>query len=304
MFFFVIVIIQLFVSVDASILKCDFQSACSDFNSDRNWGITDGVNPRPIDHDHTWNNRSGRYLFFIPYNDTRVPIAEIKTSGWLTPPTDRAICFQLWYYTSTPDMLFTVQLLQGDDLALTRVVGRVQGDQPSVIDWTRLQIVLPPEKVKIAIRSNATSGNLALDDLLVDYCEEPQPAPIEKLFECDFESSCDNGLVSPTEYPYQWSKVEASVAVAQEREAPAIDYTFGNQSGHYTWLANGNQMGSGKVGHLMTRIEFNITEQRSFCLSFQYFFYGTSSSNNLFVYTFGTDGLQRIWPLPTKSYIS
>lgn len=299
-----LILVHLVAWANAAILKCDFEDPCLDFTTDLSWGITNGLNPRPLNHDHTWNNQTGHYLFFAPRNGTRFPLFQIQTSAWLTPSTDRALCFQLWYYTSTPDLIFSIQLLQGDDLALTRVVAVITGDQPSITDWTPVQVVLPAEQIKIAIRLNSTTGVLILDDLTVDYCDEPRPAPSQTLFACDFESSCAEQLVSLPEYPYQWSTIEAKMAVSEKSTAPPVDYTFGNQSGHYTWLGSSNQIAPANVGHLLTRAVFNITQEQSFCLSFQYYLYGSLASSNLFVFTSGKDGLQRIWPLPRASQLS
>ena len=298
-----IVFVTACASSHSSLLLCDFETPCRHFNTDFSWGVTNGRHPRPLDHDHTLKNSSGQYLFFVPQNGSRGSLAEIRAVTWLYPPADRAVCFQLWYYATPSDLTVSIQLLQGDDEQLSRVVASIFASDPPVNDWTLVQVPLPAEQIKIVIRLNATSGNLTLDDLSVDFCDQPPPAPRETLLDCDFESSCTDSFLSLPNYPYQWSTIQASDAVRKESQAPAVDYTFGNESGHYTWLGNDKLIKSGNVGYLATRDSFNITANQSYCVSFQYYNYRQSSSGNLLIYTMGSEGVQRIWPtINTGSY--
>ena len=118
------------------ILQCNFETPCNDFTFDRNWGVTDGLHPLPIDHDHTLNTTSGHYLFFNPQTSPKFQFAEIKTTNWLELPNDRAVCFQMWYYTPLLDFPFNIQLLQGDDEQLTRIAASIPGKDPSINDCT------------------------------------------------------------------------------------------------------------------------------------------------------------------------
>ncbi|CAF3948902.1 unnamed protein product [Adineta steineri] len=299
----IVYLILLFVGLvslgQTSILQCNFETPCQDFTLDRNWGVTDGLHPLPIDHDHTLNTTSGHYVFYNPQSSPKFQLAEIKTNTWLELPTDRAVCFQMWYYTSSLDFPFNIQLVQGNDEQLTRIVASIPGKDPSINEWTQIKITLPAEKFKVFIRLNTTTGSLAFDDFLVDYCDEPHPPPSKTLFSCDFESSCIDDFISLSNYPYQWSVIEASDAIKKESDAPSIDNTFGNASGHYAWLANYNLIQPGKVGYLAMKKPIHITSDESFCLNLNYYLYGRATSSNLLVYTWtsGTsDELQVIWP--------
>jgi hypothetical protein len=283
------------------LLRCDFESPCLDFQSDSNWGLTDGLHPYPIDHDHTLNISSGHYLFYNSQTVPRFPFAEIKTTAWLHPPTDRAICFQMWYYTSKTDLPFSIQLVQGDDEILSRVIASIPGKDPSINDWTPISIQLPGEQIKIVIRLNVTTQPLTFDDLTVDYCDLPRPTPLTTLFTCDFESTCNDSFVSLPLYPYQWSTIEANDAQDKESQAPKTDYTFGNSTGHYAWLGNLNLIQAGRVGYFATKSVFNFTANDSYCLNFQYYGYGNMYNNHLQVLSMTNDEsplVQVLWPKP------
>jgi hypothetical protein len=291
----------------AAILQCDFETACNDFIIDSNWGLTDGLHPQAIDHDHTLNTSSGHYLFYNPQSSSRFPIAEIKTNGWLQPSTDRAVCFRMWYYTPTLSFPFNIQLVQGDDEQLTRIVASITGKDPSINDWTLINITLPNEKFKIFIRLNVTVKPLAFDDISVDYCDGPRPSPPKILYNCDFESSCSNDFVSLPAYRYQWSILNASDAVKIESRAPSVDYTFGNESGHYALLLNSKITGEANVGYLHLQKELQITSQESYCLNFYYYSSQESFLGNLKAYTLVSDESETIytlWPgISSKQYV-
>ncbi|CAF3080686.1 unnamed protein product [Rotaria sp. Silwood2] len=285
---------------ESYLLRCDFETPCTNFTTDQNWGLTDGFHPRPIDHDHTLNNNSGHYLFYSPISESRFQLAEIKTTDWLTAPTDRAICFQMWYYTPRLSLPFSIQLVQGDDELLTRVIASIPGKDPSVNDWTQINLLLPAEKIKIYVRLNVSVGPLAFDDFTVDYCDKPRPSPPDTLLACDFESYCTDKFISLPEYIYQWSVIEADDAVKQQRQAPPIDYTFGNGSGHYVWLKNSTYIQPGNVAYLATRSSLNLTSNQTYCLNFQYYGYARNwYKTNLKIYSMisnETPVVQMLWP--------
>jgi len=283
----------------AAILHCDFETFCNDFVSDNNWGLKDGQDSQPINHDHTLNTSSGHYLYYNPQDGSRFSIAEIKTNGWLQPSTDRPLCFRMRYYTPRLSFPFNIQLVQGDDEQLTRIAISIPGKDPSINDWTLINVTLPNERIKIFIRTNVTARPLVFDDISVDYCDGPPPSPPKVLFTCDFESFCSEDFVSLPLYPYQWSILNASDAVKIESGAPATDYTFGNESGHYALSPNSKIIKSGNVGYLHLQKEFQITSQESYCLNFEYYSYGTWYDGNLKVYSWTSDEpktVQMLWP--------
>jgi hypothetical protein len=288
-------------SNQAAILSCDFETQCDDFKTDYYWGVTNGRNPRSIDHDHTLNTSDGHYLFYNnPSPGPSFQVAQIKTNNWLPPTTDRALCFRMWYYTPRISLPFTVQLVQGDDERLARIVASIHGRDLSSNDWALINVTLPAEKLGIYIRINSTVGPLAFDDLTVDYCDAPRPSPPTTLLQCDFESSCSNNWTSLPLYPYQWQKLAANEAIQIEPSAPAVDYTLGTGLGHYAVLPNALIAQLGKVGYLQSLQALNITDQQSFCLNFQYYGYGRSYLGSLQVYTMQSDGtkaIRRLWPL-------
>ncbi|CAF1154720.1 unnamed protein product [Adineta steineri] len=284
----------------SAFLQCDFETPCLDFTTDDNWGLTDGYHPRPITYDHTLNRSSGHYLFYYPQSSQQFLLAQIQTTKWTQIDINRTICFKMWYYTPLLNMHFTIQFVQGDDEQLTRVVLSIPGKDPSINDWTQINVPLPVEKMKIFIRLNDSDGILAFDDLSIDYCDGSQPSPPNTIFTCDFESSCTENFISLPGYPYQWSTIQANNAKQKESQAPGIDYTFGNGSGHYIWLSNKELIKQGNVGYLATKRVFKITVDKSYCLNFQYYGYGSSSKSNLKVYLWLQDAphtVQVLWPL-------
>lgn len=296
---YALIIVLLITTSQSTLIQCDFEVQCLDFIIDHNWGLTDGYHPRPITHDHTLNSSSGHYLFYYPEGSQEFLLAQIQTTKWTQISIDRTICFQMWYYTPLLNMPFTVQFVQGDDEQLTRVILYIRGRDPLINDWTPIHVPLPAEKLKIFIRLNVSDGILAFDDLSINYCDEPQPSPPNPIFSCDFESSCTANLISLPGYPYQWSTIQAINAPKRESEAPGIDYTLGNGLGHYIWLSNKDLIKQGNVGYLATKRTFKITTDKSYCLSFQYYGYGSSYKSNLKVYSWLQDAprtIQVLWP--------
>ena len=184
----------------------------------------------------------------------------------------------MWYYTPFIDFPFNIQVVQGDDERLIRIVDSIPGKDPSINNWTQIKMKLPSEKIKVYIRLNVTNGSLDFDDMSIDYCNDPHPSPPKTLFYCDFESSCTDNFVSLSEYPYQWSVIRASDADKKGVGAPAVE------SGHYMWLDHYMSIRPGRVGYLTLQTPMNITTNQSFCLDFQYYDYGHRVTSNLKIY--------------------
>jgi hypothetical protein len=73
---------------ESAIVHCDFETPCDDFIPDRNWGLTDGLHPQSIHHDHTLNTSLGHYLFYNPPSSSRSLVAQIESNVWLEPSID------------------------------------------------------------------------------------------------------------------------------------------------------------------------------------------------------------------------
>ncbi|CAF0741683.1 unnamed protein product [Adineta ricciae] len=297
----------LLTSIDTAILKCDFETDCSDFDIDTNWGLTDGAHPQPINHDHTLNTSAGHYLFYTPQSSPpfHQVDAKIKTKQWVQLPTDRAVCFQMWYYTPHANLPFSIQLVQGDDDQLTRIVATIPGKVPSINDWTLVNIALPAEKFKLLIQLNISTTPLAFDDLSIDYCDKPLPPPPTTLYTCNFESSCTTDFVPLPNYPYEWSIMKASDAVKVDSLAPTTDFTYGNESGHYAFVPSSKTYRKGYVGYLALRTSMNITANESFCLNFQYYGYGRTYAGSLLIYaqfSESSETIQQVWPPQNRRY--
>lgn len=294
-YIFYLVIIHVFTG-HAFLFHCDFEKPCIDFNTDDNWNVMTGYNSELIDHDHTLNNNHGGYLFL----KTKNRLSKIKTINWIESSYDQAICFNLWYYTRQSRFSFDIQLLQDDDESLIRTIRSVSEENSSINDWTLVRVRLPSEKIKILIHLNATSDNsLAFDDLSVDICDEFRHLSTEGLLSFDGESSGIENFISLPSYPYQWSIIQAKSAVEQQEQAPAIDYTFKDQSGHYLWLANVDSIEKGNVGYLATKKSFHITEEVAYCLNFFYYGYGEIQMSHFKIYTRMVerpDIIQQLWP--------
>lgn len=302
----VLVIVLCYFSLhQAAILHCDFESDCNDFVIDDYWGYTDGAHPQTIDHDHTFNNKSGHYRYYDPQGGSRFDMSEIKTNDWLSPSMNGTLCFRMWYWTPLIIMPFSIQIIQGDDEQLAYVLVSIVGKDPSTNDWALINATLPNERMKIFIRINGTSTPLAFDDLSVDYCTGPSPTPPKRLYACDFESSCTDDFVSLPLYPDQWSILNASDAVKIASGAPSVDYTFGNQSGHYALVPRLASGVIGNVGYLHLQEEIRIGEEESYCLNFQYYGFGSLYGlTHLEIYSWSLDEMktiQMIWPVKGSS---
>jgi hypothetical protein len=261
--------------------------------------LTDGLHPVPIDHDHTLNTSAGRYIYYRPTISPQFEYSQIQFKDWLQPSTDRATCFTMWFYTTNVSLAFNIQLVQGDDEKLSRIVAEVLGQNITNNDWTQVNVVLPAERVKLFIRIYGTSGPLAFDDLSIDICGSPRPPIPNVLFGCDFESSCSDNFVSLPNYPYQWAVIQADKPPEEGGNPPSTDFTYGNASGHYAWLNAWTHLEQGGVGYFATRQPFNIQVNQSYCLNFEYYKYGAQNGANLKVYTNtwnSLDVVQAIWP--------
>ncbi len=300
---FLIIILLLISSIDAN-FQCDFESSCNDFIIDDNWGFTDGYHPVPIDHDHTLNTSTGHYIFYQPSIDPQFKSSEIKTKDWLQPLTDRTRCFTMWYFTTDINLSFNIQLIQGDDEQLSRIIDQISNNNQSKIDWSQVKVVLPTERIKVSIRINRTNERIAFDDLLIDYCDNPRPPMPKVLFSCDFESSCSDNFLSLPAYPYQWMVIQAGQRPIPADNPPTYDYTYGNQSGHYARVKYWGHIFNGRTGYFATQQAFNIQENQSYCLNFEYFNYGLFNTTKLKVYTSMWDSpnaVEMIWPLGNAS---
>lgn len=300
----VILLCHLFVH-QAAILNCDFESNCKDFLFDSDWSFTDGAHSPAINHDHTLNTSAGHYRYYTPSSSERYPLSEIKTKYWLQPLTNHTLCFRVWYWTPRVSLPFNIQIVQGYDEQLANVVLSIPGKDPSTNDWALINVTLPNEQMKIFIRVNVTSTPLAFDDFSVDYCDGPPQPPPKTLYACDFESSCTNDFVSLPGYAYQWSILNASDAVKIASGAPSVDYTFGNQSGHYALLPHPTPTKEGYVGYLHMQKEIQIVANESYCLNFQYYNFGSSFGiSHLEIYSWTVDEfntVQSLWPLQGSS---
>ncbi len=299
MLFFLSVLFYYAYVCEAAILHCEFETLCADFVPDTYWGLTDGLHPQSINHDHTLNTSLGHYVFYNPPSSSQPFVAQIASNGWLEPSTDRPLCFRMWYYTPRLNFPFNIQLAQGDDEQLIRIVASIPGKDPSINDWRLINITLPNKKIKIFIRLNVTVKPLVLDDLEVDYCDGPKPIPPKILYNCDFESSCSNDFSSLPLYPYQWFVLNASDARKIDGTAPSVDFTFGNASGHYAILPNSNITGVGNVGYLYLQNQLQITSEVSYCLNFQYYSHGRDYQSHLYVYSWTSNQpktIQILWP--------
>jgi hypothetical protein len=289
-----------FLICSAQAFHCDFESDCSDFILDSNWGLTDGLHPVPIGHDHTLNTSAGHYIYYRPTTGPQFEYSQIQFKDWFEPTTDRATCFTMWFYTNNVSLTFSILFVQGDDEKLWRIAAEVTGQNITNNDWSQISVDLPAERVKIFIRMYGSSGPLAFDDLSIDYCASPLPPMPKVLYACDFEWSCSDNFISLPDYPYQWAVIQAGKPPEQGGNPPSTDFTYGNASGHYAWLNAWNHFGSGRVGYFGTRQSFNIQPDQSYCLNFEYYKYGGENVVNLKVYTrmrSSPNVVQAIWPL-------
>lgn len=295
-----LIVIFFLVGSLRGLFHCDFESVCDDLILDEYWGLTDGAHPILIDHDHTINTSAGHYIFYQPESDEQTQFSEIKVRDWIEPSSNTTMCFNMWYFTTNLNFTFTIQLVQGDDERLSRVLEEVSYVNHSIDDWTEVKLVLPNERKKLAIRLNSTSEHLVFDDLSVDSCDMPAPPVPKVILACDFESSCSDSFLSLPFYPYQWQVIQAGQPPEMASFPPRYDFTYGNTSGHYAWVNNERRSRTGRVGYYATQKSFYIQPDQSYCLSFEYFQYMLKNGTKLKVYAWIADSsgaIQLLWPL-------
>ncbi len=96
-----------------------------------------------------------------------------------------------------------------------------------------------------------------------------------------------------------WGHVLPSTWKEKVRLGSPVDFTFSNQSGHYTLVPNSKIVEKGNVGYLALRKSFNITTDESLCLNFHYYGYGRRYVSHLKVYAWMLDSsetIQTLWP--------
>ncbi|CAF0800128.1 unnamed protein product [Didymodactylos carnosus] len=121
-------------------LKCDFETACTDFVIDNNWGSTDGFHPHPLAYDHTYLNATGHYLFYEP---TLQPgeFSRITTKSYVESPTDKLMCLSLWYYKVRIAMSVYLVLDRGDQNDIEQQVMVIQN---TTRNWTQVTVPFTP----------------------------------------------------------------------------------------------------------------------------------------------------------------
>ena len=284
------IILIFFLICSAQAFQCNFESDCTDFILDNNWGLTDGRHPIPIDHDHTLNTSDGHYIYYLP-TGPQFEYSQIQFKDWLEPSTDRATCLTMWFYTTNTPLTFSILFVQGDDEKLWRTAANVTGQNVTNNDWSLVSVVLPSERIKIFIRIYGSNVPLAFDDFSIDTCASPRPPMPSVLYGCDFESSCSDNFISLPDYPYQWAVIQAGKSPQSGDSPPSTDFTYGNESGHYAWVNAYTHTGPGRVGYFDTKQAFNIQADQSYCLNFEYYKYGAEDLANLKVYI-------RMWAMP------
>ncbi|CAF1594720.1 unnamed protein product, partial [Didymodactylos carnosus] len=251
-------------------LKCDFEpyGTCTDFILDSKWGVTNGQHPLPLDHDHTYNNSTGHYIFYIP--DTHIPrkTSIIRSSTWIQPPSDRAMCLQFYYFNSLlRDSAIDIDFVRGDQGEFVYTVAAVQ---QQVLDWTLISIPLPSEKFLVQLEFNSTLDGILLDDLSIDNCIGPLPLSQKTIYSCDFESDCD--IQTLPYYLYQWENTVAGEAHKKVSFAPQVDHTTANETGHYLWSDTKRyQREAGASGYFYTLETFQLPPNETYCLNFYYY---------------------------------
>ena len=124
---FLFIICSSFLNVQCARYGCDFESRCSLISVDSFWGITDGehpLNPTYPDHDHTFQNSSGHYLYFkyekppFPSNkDSLLTINQFFNTS--DSNTTLRLTFSYTITSTIENQNFSLQLLLGDVNDLT-----------------------------------------------------------------------------------------------------------------------------------------------------------------------------------------
>jgi hypothetical protein len=251
------ILYKLFIPNEA--LKCDFETPCRDFVIGSDWGITDGYHPLPLDHDNTYRNRTGHYIFAS--NNWKSEIVSM-----IDVSLNESRCLEFAYYSE--NILFNVTI----DDRLT--IAAIQGP---VADWRPVSIVLPNLRYKLVIRANNIRNPVLLfDDLSVGACSGPNsPAPVHTIYFCDFENPYVCQLNSLPYYSYKWLRISAFDANKHDNILPSKDYTIGNSSGHY--FLSDIIFQSGGVGYFSTA-NFTFSTDQIYCLHFLFYRIGSTLS--------------------------
>ena len=129
---------------------CDFETACTDINLDPYWSLTSADTPYGPDHDHTYENSSGHYIFFNinggpSYEDSIVKFNKIfNFSSLNTSNNDNQQCLQFYYILDADQSKnFTVILAMGDNGDLQPVWLTLNTFENRSNDWTLAEVKLP-----------------------------------------------------------------------------------------------------------------------------------------------------------------
>ena len=102
---------------------CDFETSCDVINFDSFWGLAAAdipFRPNAPDHDHTYYNSSGHYMFFDLNSGpeyTNPTISFIKLyNNTLNKTTDTQKCLQFYYVINSRDNRnLTVKFILGNN---------------------------------------------------------------------------------------------------------------------------------------------------------------------------------------------
>ncbi|CAM4986237.1 unnamed protein product [Rotaria socialis] len=289
-------------SQSQSIFKCDFEESCDDFLFDSYW-IVENVSSHI---DHTYGNISGHYITYTNSSISQ-PLTTFRTRDWIDTSSNLVANVAQSIYSGPGGVYYTIELAQGDDLQARLPVG---GIGMNLIDpqWRDVTIEMPyaTHFVPFIQFTNITSS-LDIDDLAISLSSSSKPIPpITTILDCDFDKTFCSELISLSNYSYSWSVVQADEAQNYTAQAPTVDYSVGNETGHYIWLNNSDSLQPGGAGYLSTRL-FRITvSDPVYCLSFQYYRFGlTFRTSKLTVLAFDEQNqksIAQIWPINSINY--
>ncbi|CAF1276301.1 unnamed protein product [Rotaria magnacalcarata] len=291
-------------SQSQQLFGCDFEESCEHFLFDSYW-IVENVSSHA---DHTYGNLSGHYITYTNSSVLQPFITTLRTRDWINTSSNLTAWFSNWFYSGPGGVYYQLELAQGDDLQARIPVGTI-GFNPDDPQWRCTSIEMPYVNrfVPFILFTNITSS-LDLDDISVylSYSSKPIP-PIKTMFDCDFDKTFCPELVSLSNYSYSWSMVQAEQAQNYTIQAPDVDYSIGDKTGHYMWLNNSDSLQSGGAGYLSTR-HFHFTMSDGiYCLSFQYYRFGvTFETSKLTVLALDEDNqksVDQIWPIDPMNYI-
>ncbi|UJR08117.1 hypothetical protein I4U23_012394 [Adineta vaga] len=322
---FVTVVFLLFCFITPSqsqnVVYCDFEETCNDLIFDNYW-IVNNVSTHV---DHTYGNLSGHYVTSTHLGILK-PSITFRTKDWINVPPKYAACVTQWVSSNQTDIDFTMELAQGDDLQARLQTGRVgvEGDNTKWFTFT-LETPYASQFIPFMSYRNVTQS-IDLDDISISLCPDSKWTPEIKVFQCDFDKTLCPEFISLSNYSYSWSIIQAQQAQNYTIQAPPADYSIGDQTGlltttknflklinfrihflgHYLWLNNSDSLKSGAAGYLNTRV-FNFTrDDPTFCLSFQYYRFGTAfHTSKLTVLAWDqTNGqsLMQVWPINPVNY--